>query len=38
MDKLFEQLKREVEEERRKIYSDKFNTPTLEKQSLLDEK
>lgn len=39
MDKLFEQLKREVEEERRRLYAEKFDTPALDtEQSLLGEK
>ncbi|MFQ5474675.1 MAG: hypothetical protein ACE5DM_02460 [Candidatus Nanoarchaeia archaeon] len=37
MDELFERLKREVEEERLRIYAEKFETPPLEDQSLLDE-
>jgi len=39
MDKLFDQLKREVEEERRRLYAEKFDTPPLdENQTLFGEK
>lgn len=38
MDELFEQLKREVEEERRRLYMERFDTPTLEERNLLGEK